>query len=225
MPNHHLRPPAPRVPPDYDEPWRVGPSPGTRRRRRRRLLVPALSVAAVAAGAGVLYIAAPPDAPATQHPTRAPGSWLDKDRPPPGPALSRPGSPAAPGGRPGRDPRTPSGGAPAQADRSPDPTTGRPARPGGTGGADGRAPEQRPEHPRGAPPRGARPHGARPHDPHPHRGRAHGGRPHGDRPRTRKPPRAAPTPAWIERECRRRYPDDATRRDACAELLRQKLGR
>ncbi|MFD0905468.1 hypothetical protein ACFQ11_34190, partial [Actinomadura sediminis] len=107
MPNHDLRPPAPRVPPDFDEPWRVGPSPA--RRRRRRLLVPALSVAAVAAGAGVLYVASPPDAPATQHPARTPDSLLNKDRPPPGPALSRPGDPAAPDGRPG-GPAGPLGG-------------------------------------------------------------------------------------------------------------------
>ncbi|MFV2172917.1 hypothetical protein [Actinomadura sp. LOL_011] len=198
MANDYLRPPAPRVPPEPDEPWRVAPSP---RRRRRRLLVPALSVAAVAVGAGVLYAASPPGAPAARRPAGSPDAWLNRDRPPPGPVLARPGSPAAPDARrPGRDPRPTSGGGGA----GPSPAVPSPAVP---------SPAVRP---RGPAPKAGAGDGAGD-------GRARE-RPRANRPRTRRPPRADGTPAWMKDECRRRYPSDETRRDACVKVLRHRLG-
>ncbi|QFG26722.1 hypothetical protein [Actinomadura sp. WMMB 499] len=194
MANHYPRPPAPRVPPRPDEPWRVPPSrrPGRRPSRSRRLLVAALSVAALAAG--VLYAAFPADAPARPRPAVTADPRPNKDRPPPGPALTRSGSPAATDGRrPGRTPRPGAGGSPARAGRSPATRPAKPAPPGG-----GRAAER---------PRADRP---------PERPRA--------RPGGRRPPRTDGTPAWIRHECRRRYPRDRTRRAVCLKFLGHQMG-
>ncbi|MBE1536362.1 hypothetical protein [Actinomadura algeriensis] len=210
MANDYLRSPDPHDPRDHGEPWLRGPTPGAR--RRRRVLVPALTVAVVAVGAGVLYVASSADAPVTRRPGTS-GTWLDKDRPPPGPALNRPGGgdrrPAAPatpdapsgdaaepdrrpgtGGRdraPGARPR--SGNAPAQSGSSPAVRPRRPAKPDGTGNGPGR------RHPRT------------------------------DRPRSRKPPFPVPVPGWVDGECRRRYPHDATRRSVCINFLQGRGGR
>jgi hypothetical protein len=191
------------------------PSPPVRRRVLQTPWLP-VAAAALAIGAGFFAIgsgadpvspagtvvpdaATPPPAspPSATAPSPSPPSLSPPAVPPPVPSPGRPGK-AAPAREGEQKPAGKRRQAPGREGRPPR-VRDRPM--------PGRA------HPRSAAPRPA-PRGVRPRPPVRHPG--HKARP----PRTVRPA----TPSWIAAECRRRFPDDPGRRDACAAVLARTLG-